>query len=302
SPPLVRLTAADLDAALPAVRPSALRAHMMDLAPVRFAEIGGLASTIARLRECVEWPLVHSATLARLGVRAPRGILLCGPPGCSKTVLVRAAATESGVNFVAVRGPELLNKYVGESERAVREIFRKARAAAPSIIFFDEIDALATSRSQHGTDGGSHEGVLTSLLTEMDGVDELNGVTVIGATNRPDAIDSALMRPGRLDRIIYVGPPDHAGRVEILKIRTRKMSIDPQIDLDEIAILTAGCSGAEISALCQEAALLAMQRDINVAYVAQSDFVRAAKAVKKQITPEMIHGFERWMSSHEVVA
>ncbi|KAI0028842.1 AAA family ATPase [Vararia minispora EC-137] len=287
------LTVSDLEAALPSIRPSMLRAHLLDAAPVRFSDIGGLDSTIARLRECVEWPLVHAQALARLGVRAPRGVLLCGPPGCSKTVLVRAIATETGVNFVAVRGPELVNKYVGESERAVREVFRKARAAAPSIIFFDEIDALAAARS-NGTESGSHTGVLISLLNEMDGIEELNGVTVIGATNRPDVLDSALMRPGRFDRTLYVGPPDHAGRVEILKIRTRKMSVDPELDVHAIAELTDGCSGAEISALCQEAALLAMQANIEAPYVPQSAFLEAARRVKRQITPEMLRKFERW--------
>ncbi|KAH9057499.1 AAA family ATPase [Lactarius vividus] len=263
------LKATDLAAALPTVRPSALRAHAITAAPVRFSDIGGQASVIARLRECVEWPLVHRDALARLGVRAPKGVLLCGPPGCSKTVLVRATAAESGVNFVAVRGPELLNKYVGESERAVRDIFRKARSVAPSIIFFDEIDALATSRSSTAPDSesGTHEGVLLSLLNEMDGVEELVGVTVIGATNRPEALDSALMRPGRLDRILYVGPPDFAGRIDILRIRTRDMSVDPALDLDALAALTSGCSGAEIAAMCQEAALIAMREDINALYV-----------------------------------
>ncbi|KAI0260648.1 AAA family ATPase [Gloeopeniophorella convolvens] len=295
-----RLTAEDLTAALPSVRPSALRAHALTAPPVRFADIGGLAHTIARLRECVEWPLVHRAALARLGVRAPKGVLLCGPPGCSKTVLVRATAAESGVNFVAVRGPELLNKYVGESERAVREIFRKARSAAPSIIFFDEIDALATSRSQGATDGGTHEGVLFSLLNEMDGVEELVGVTVIGATNRPEALDPALVRPGRLDRILYVGPPDFAGRVEIFRIRTRSMSVDPALDFDTLASLTSGCSGAEITAVCQEAALITMQEDINAAFVPRHAFIAAAKAVKRQITPEMLQKFERWRDEHGV--
>ncbi|ETW82240.1 AAA ATPase [Heterobasidion irregulare TC 32-1] len=297
----IALTANDLNISLPSVRPSALRAHFLDMAPVRFSDIGGLSSTIARLRESVEWPLTHGEALARLGVRPPRGVLLCGPPGCSKTVLVRAIATESGVNFVAVRGPELLNKYVGESERAVREIFRKARAAAPSIIFFDEIDALATSRSA-GTEGGSHEGVLMSLLNEMDGVEELVGVTVIGATNRPDVIDSALMRPGRLDRILYVGPPDHSGRVDILKIRMRKMSVDPSIDLNEIASLTEGCSGAEISALCQEAAFLTMQKDLDASFIPHEAFITAAKNVKKQITPEMLLKFQRWRNDHGVAS
>ncbi|KAH8992566.1 AAA family ATPase [Lactarius hatsudake] len=260
------------------------------------------ASVIARLRECVEWPLVHRDALARLGVRAPKGVLLCGPPGCSKTVLACATAAESGVNFVAVRGPELLNKYVGESERAVRDIFRKARSVAPSIIFFDEIDALATSRSSTAPDSesGTHEGVLLSLLNEMDGVEELVGVTVIGATNRPEALDSALMRPGRLDRILYVGPPDFAGRIDILRIRTRNMSVDPALDLDALAAVTNGCSGAEIAAMCQEAAMIAMREDINALYVPHHAFVAAAKALKRQITPEVLQKFERWRDEHNV--
>ncbi|KAH9015299.1 AAA family ATPase [Lactarius hengduanensis] len=296
------LKATDLAAALPTVRPSALRAHAITAAPVRFSDIGGQASVIARLRECVEWPLVHRDALARLGVRAPKGVLLCGPPGCSKTVLARATAAESGVNFVAVRGPELLNKYVGESERAVRDIFRKARSVAPSIIFFDEIDALATSRSSTAPDSesGTHEGVLLSLLNEMDGVEELVGVTVIGATNRPEVLDSALMRPGRLDRILYVGPPDFAGRIDILRIRTRNMSADPALDLDALAALTSGCSGAEIAAMCQEAAMIAMREDINALYVPHHAFVAAAKALKRQITPEVLQKFERWRDEHNV--
>ncbi|KAH9954933.1 AAA family ATPase [Russula dissimulans] len=296
----VNLTAADLAAALPTVRPSTLRAHTIATPPVRFADIGGLAGTIARLRECVEWPLVHKEKLARLGVRAPKGVLLCGPPGCSKTVLVRAVATESGVNFVAVRGPELLNKYVGESERAVREIFRKARSASPSIIFFDEIDALASSRLPSTVESGTHEGVLLSLLNEMDGVEELVGVTVIGATNRPAALDPALMRPGRLDRILYVGPPDFPGRVDIFRIRTRDMTVEPGLDLDALATLTSGCSGAEITAICQEAALIAMREDINAPFVPHRAFVAAAKALKRQITPEMLRNFERWKDEYGV--
>ncbi|THG96085.1 hypothetical protein EW026_g5686 [Hermanssonia centrifuga] len=228
------ITANDLLTALLSVRPSALRSVFFDTVPVRYSDIGGQAITIQKIRECIEWPLLHPEAFARLGVKPPKGVLLYGPPGCSKTLLVRACATESGVNFVAVKGPELLNKYVGESERAVREIFRKARAASPSIIFFDEIDALATSRSTSDS-GGSHEGVLTSLLNEMDGVQELVGVTVVAATNRPDVIDSALMRPGRVDRILYVGPPDQLGREEILRIRTKKMSVEPGLDIAEIA-------------------------------------------------------------------
>ncbi|KAG1884034.1 P-loop containing nucleoside triphosphate hydrolase protein [Suillus subluteus] len=290
----LKLTPSDLSDALPTVRPSAMRSLFIETPPVRFEDIGGQADIIQKLREAVEWPLLHPEAFQRLGVRPPKGLLLYGPPGCSKTVLARACATESGVNFVAVKGPELLNKYVGESERAVRDIFSKARAASPSIIFFDEIDALGTSRSSDSETGTAHEGVLTSLLNEMDGVQELVGVTIIAATNRPDVIDSALMRPGRLDRILYVGPPDHDGREEILKIRTRKMSVESDLDLHTIAAMTDGCSGAEISSLCQEAALLTMQKDINAPFIPQSAFVAAAGAIQKQITPDVINKYQQW--------
>lgn len=290
----LKLTPSDLSDALPTVRPSAMRSLFIETPPVRFEDIGGQAHIIQKLREAVEWPLLHPEAFQRLGVRPPKGLLLYGPPGCSKTVLARACATESGVNFVAVKGPELLNKYVGESEKAVRDIFSKARAASPSIIFFDEIDALGTSRSSDSDIGTTHEGVLTSLLNEMDGVQELVGVTIIAATNRPDVIDSALMRPGRLDRILYVGPPDQDGREEILKIRTRKMSVESDLDLHTIAAMTDGCSGAEISSLCQEAALLTMQKDINAPFIPQSAFVAAAGAIQKQITPDVIKKYQQW--------
>ncbi|KAJ6584862.1 P-loop containing nucleoside triphosphate hydrolase protein, partial [Mycena capillaripes] len=292
------LTLPDLEASLPSIRPSAMRSVFVETPPIRYSEIGGQASVIQKLREAVEWPLLHPETFLRLGVKPPKGVLLYGPPGCSKTVLARACAFESGINFIAVKGPEVLNKFVGESERTVREIFRKARAAAPSIVFFDEIDALATSRTSSDTESGSsHEGVLTSLLNEMDGVQELLGVTVLAATNRPDAIDSALMRPGRLDRILYVGPPDQEGREEILKIRMKNMNVAPDVDVAEIARMSAGCSGAEITALCQEAALLTMHKDMNAPYVPHDAFVAASKALKKQITPAVLQKFEKWKGS-----
>ncbi|KAL0960482.1 hypothetical protein HGRIS_005523 [Hohenbuehelia grisea] len=233
------LTLSDLEISLPNVRASAMRSLFIETPPVRYADIGGQAAVIQQLRQAVEWPLLHPEAFLRLGVKPPKGVLLYGPPGCSKTVLARACASESGINFLAVKGPELLNKFVGESERAVREIFRKARAASPSIIFFDEIDALARSRTSDTDGGASNEGVLTSLLNEMDGVQELLGVTVIAATNRPQAMDTALLRPGRLDRILYVGPPDLAGREEILKIHTQKMSIDENLNISELSILVS---------------------------------------------------------------
>ncbi|KAL5532604.1 SPATA5 [Sanghuangporus sanghuang] len=290
----VMLTSEDLSAGLNLVQPSALRSVTIEVPAVRWSDIGGQALVAQKLRECVEWPLRHPEAFARLGVRPPRGVLLYGPPGCSKTLTARALATESGINFLAVKGPELLNKFVGESERAVREVFRKARAASPSIIFFDEIDALGTSRSREPGAGERHEGVLTTLLNEMDGVQELVGVTVVAATNRPDVIDSALMRPGRLDRILYVGPPDRAGRLEILRIRTRSMSVDPNLDYEGLADLTEGCSGAELAALCQDAALLTMKENIDAPFVSKSAFIEAARGVRRQITPEVIAKFEGW--------
>ncbi|KAF8531969.1 AAA family ATPase [Gautieria morchelliformis] len=287
------LTLSDILSALTSIRPSALREVFVETPQVLWSDIGGQATVKQKLKECVEWPLLHPATFERLGVSPPKGVLLYGPPGCSKTLTAKALATESGINFIAIKGPELLNKFVGESERAVREIFRKARASSPSIIFFDEIDALAVSRA--GSDGqNSHEGVLTSLLNEMDGIQELTGVTVVAATNRPDVLDSALTRPGRLDRILYVGPPDQPGREDILRIRTSKMAVDPDLDLSELAALTDGCSGAEIVAMCQDAALLTMQHDMEAVFVARSDFVAAAHNVRRQITPEMIHQFRAW--------
>ncbi|KAG9103485.1 AAA+-type ATPase [Ceratobasidium sp. 370] len=284
------VTASDLEHALLSVRPSGLREVALDTPATRWADVGGQAEAQARLRESVEWPLKHPEAFARLGVKPPAGVLMYGPPGCSKTMIARALATESGVNFVAVKGPELLNKYVGESERAVREIFKKARGAAPSIIFFDEIDALATARDSG--DGRAHDGVLTSLLNEMDGIQGLVGVTVVAATNRPDVLDSALMRPGRLDALLYVGPPDRPGRLEILGIRTRSMAVDPALDLDLLAELTEGCSGAEIAAVCQDAALMTMREDMDAGYVRRAHFEAAARAVKRQITHAMVAGYE----------
>lgn len=289
------LTFSDLSASLSSVRPSALRSLFAELPPIRYTDIGGQAHVIEKLHEAVEWPLLHPEAFKRLGVKPPKGVLLYGPPGCSKTVLARACACESGLNFLAVKGPELLNKFVGESERAIREIFRKARSASPSIIFFDEIDALATTRmADNDGSTSSHEGVITSLLNEMDGVQELQGVTIIAATNRPETIDSALMRPGRFDYVLYVGPPDQAGREEILRIRIRKMIVDPNIDIVEIARVAEGCSGAEITALCQEAAMLTMRKDMNAPFVPQEAFVTAARTMKRQITPAVLQKFEQW--------
>ncbi|PVF98496.1 AAA-domain-containing protein [Serendipita vermifera] len=286
----------DFTHALPFTSPSALRSLVLETPRVPWSSIGGMSAIRAKLVEAIEWPLLYPETLARLGVKPTKGVLLYGPPGCSKTLTAKALATESGINFLAVRGGEVLNKFVGESERAVREIFSKARAGAPCIVFFDEIDALGTARGEDGRTG-AHEGVLTSMLNEMDGIQDLHGVIVVAATNRPDVMDSALMRPGRLDKILYVGPPDLAGREEIFRIRTREMTIAPGVDFQELAVMTERCSGAELAAVCQEAAMIAMREDVHAPFVSKEHFLTAAQKARRGITPAVIEKYRRWRES-----
>ncbi|GAA5976177.1 hypothetical protein JCM10908_005408 [Rhodotorula pacifica] len=290
----MRLESSDLEAALLSTRPSAMREVFLETPKVYFNDIGGQEHVKAKLKESVEWPLLHPDTFKRLGVRPPRGVLLYGPPGCSKTLIAKALATEGGLNFIAVKGPEVFNKYVGESERAIREVFRKARAAAPSIVFLDEVDALAPARGSEESSGPTGDRVLMSLLTEMDGIEELNGVIVLAATNRPDVIDPALMRPGRLDRILYVSPPDFEARKHIFNITFAKMAVNEDVNVDELAELTDGCSGAECASVCQDAALEAMNEDMNAPNVRRKHFVAAAKSVRRRITPEVIQEYEEW--------
>ncbi|XP_069711282.1 ATPase family gene 2 protein homolog A isoform X1 [Phaenicophaeus curvirostris] len=227
------------------VRPSAMREVAVDVPKVSWSDIGGLEDVKLKLKQAVEWPLKHPDSFIRMGIQPPKGVLLYGPPGCSKTMIAKALAHESGLNFLAVKGPELMNKYVGESERAVREIFRKARAVSPSILFFDEIDALAVERGNSSGAGNVADRVLAQLLTEMDGIEQLKDVTILAATNRPDMIDKALLRPGRIDRIIYVPLPDAATRGEIFKLHFRSMPVSDEVCLAELIQHTEKYSGAE---------------------------------------------------------
>uniref|UniRef100_A0A8C3PDU7 vesicle-fusing ATPase n=1 Tax=Chrysemys picta bellii TaxID=8478 RepID=A0A8C3PDU7_CHRPI len=234
------------------VRPSAMREVAIDVPKVLWSDIGGLETVKLKLKQAVEWPLKHPESFIRMGIQPPKGVLLYGPPGCSKTMIAKALANESGLNFLAVKGPELMNKYVGESERAVREIFRKARAVSPSILFFDEIDALAVERGRSSGAGNVADRVLAQLLTEMDGIEQLKDVTILAATNRPDMIDKALMRPGRIDRIIYVPLPDAKTRREIFKLQFRSMPISDEVCLEELVLQTQKYSGAEVQSLQYE--------------------------------------------------
>ncbi|KAI5800738.1 P-loop containing nucleoside triphosphate hydrolase protein [Pyronema domesticum] len=285
------LTPSDFSLALTLIKPTAMREIFLETPKVRWSDIGGQHALKQSLREAVEWPLKHPASFARLGGTPRKGLLLYGPPGCSKTLTAKAVATESGLNFMVVKGPELLSMYVGESERKVREIFRKARAASPSIIFFDEIDALTASR-EGGKGGGVN--VLTALLNEMDGIEVLKDVVILAATNRPELIDPALMRPGRLDTILYVGPPDLEAREQILGIRMKKMAVAEDVDVKELARRLEGCSGAEVVNVCDEAVHAAMRESFEIESVAWRHFEEVVKGVRRQITEEMKRGYEQW--------
>ncbi len=280
----------DFMAAYKEITPTAIREVYIEVPRVRWSDIGGLEEVKQELREAVEWPLKYPEKFKELGIRPPKGVLLYGPPGCGKTLLAKAVATESEANFIAVRGPELMSKWVGETERGIREVFRKARTAAPAIIFFDEIDALVPRRGMGYADSGVTERAVSQLLTEMDGIATLEDVVVIGATNRPDILDPAILRPGRFDRLIYVPPPDEEARLEIFKIHTRNMPLADDVDLARLARMTEGYSGADIEAVCREAAMNALRRDINAKQVTWADFEAALKKVGPSITPEV----ERW--------
>lgn len=289
--PNTKVQVSDLEAALADIRPSAMREIFLEMPKVSWDDIAGQHELKKKLVEVVQLPLEAAATFAQLGVSAPKGVLLYGPPGCLKTLTAKALASESGLNFLAVKGPEIFNKYVGESERTIREIFRKARAAAPSIIFFDEIDALALSRDDALTLAAQH--VLTSLLNEIDGVEELNGVVIVAATNRPTEIDPALLRPGRLDRHIYVAPPDREARLQIVTRRCSKFNVPELAELFEsLADATEGCSGAEVSLLCQEAGLAAIMESKDAAVVEARHFQHALKGISRGITEDMLEYYK----------
>lgn len=231
----------------------------------------------------------------RLGIESRKGLLLYGPPGCSKTLIAKAVATETGLNFIAVKGAELLSMYVGESERAVRDVFRKARAASPSVIFFDEIDAIGSSREGSTMAGGLN--VLTTLLNELDGIEVLKGVFVLAATNKPEILDPALMRPGRLDTALHVGLPDFEARREILRIRLRLMDVDDEVDDTTLAHSTAGYSGAEIVSICQKAGYAALEEQVRSKQqqrIGTIHFDSALAQVYPQVTTEMARRYRDW--------
>ncbi|QIS23157.1 AAA family ATPase [Nocardia terpenica] len=282
------LTQPDLVGALQVIRPlSRSGAEELAIGSLSLDDVGDMVETKQALTEAVLWPLRHPDSFARLGIDPPRGVLLYGPPGCGKTFLVRALAGSGQLSVHAVKGAELMDKWVGSSERAVRELFQRARDSAPSLIFLDEIDALAPRRGQ-SSDSGVGDRVVAALLTELDGVEPLRDVVVVGATNRPELIDPALLRPGRLERLVFVPPPDAHARTEILRTASKSVPLDAAVDLAELATELDGYSAADCSALLREAALAAMRRDVDAADVTAADVAAARSAVRPSLDAQQV--------------
>jgi transitional endoplasmic reticulum ATPase len=274
---IVRMS--DFQEALKEVEPSAMREVLVEVPDIKWDDIGGLEGVKEELREAIEWPLKYPELFAQMNAVPPKGLLLYGPPGTGKTLLAKAAANESEANFISVKGPELLNKFVGESEKAIREIFRKARQASPCIIFFDEIDSVAPIRGSSSGDSNVTERVISQFLTEMDGLEELRNVVIIAATNRPDIVDPALLRPGRFDRMLLVPPPDLEARKQIFRIHTKKTPMAEDVKPDELARKTEGYTGADIASICNTAVMLSIKEHIGKAKDPE-DAKKKAKGLK----------------------
>ncbi|MCL2687249.1 MAG: CDC48 family AAA ATPase, partial [Methanobrevibacter sp.] len=274
------VTKDDFKKALKEIQPSALREVLVQVPDVKWDDIGGLDNAKQELQEAIEWPLKYPENFEKFGVKPPKGTLLFGSPGTGKTLLAKAVANESEANFIAVKGPELLSKWVGESEKGVREVFRKARQTAPTVIFFDEIDSIASVRGDGSGDSGVTQRVVNQLLTEIDGMEELQDVAVIAATNRPDIIDPGLMRPGRFDRHIKVDNPSKEGRLAILEVHTKNMPLSNDVNIEKLANETDGYVGADIEAVCREAAMLTLRDNIEAEEVTMKYFNKAMEKVK----------------------
>lgn len=288
----MRITKEDFQNALKEVEPSAMREVLVEIPRVKWKDVGGLENVKEKLKEVVEMPLTDPGAFREMGIKPPRGVLLFGPPGCGKTLIAKALANESKANFISIKGPEVISKWVGESEKAIRMIFKKAKQVSPSIIFLDEIDAIAQKRGAHTGDSGVTERVVNQILTSMDGLESLEGVVVLGATNRPDMLDPALLRAGRFDRLLLVPVPDRDARLAILKVHTQEMPLKKDVSLEELADELEGFSGADIQSLCTEAAILAMKEKKKKKEVGIDHFHEARNVVHPSIDPETSKFYE----------
>ena len=288
----LRVSRADFDNALKRIQPSALREIMIQVPNVTWDDVGGLEATREQLREGIELPLKHPDAFRRFGIRPARGFLLFGPPGTGKTLMAKAVAREANANFIATKSSDLLSKWYGESEQQVSRLFARARQVAPTVMFFDEIDSLVPARGGSLGEPAVTERVVNTILAEMDGLEELQGVVVIGATNRPNLLDPALLRPGRFDELVYVPVPNEASRLHILRIQTKGMPLADDIDLESIARRTQGYTGADLADVVRRAGLLALRKDLDSKTVAQAQFEEALKEGRASVTPEMEREYE----------
>jgi len=278
--------------ALKLISPSALREVFIEVPNIRWEDIGGLEELKETLKDVVEWPLTHSEDFKRIGIQPSKGVLLFGPPGTGKTMLSKAVATESKANFISVKGSEILSKWFGESEKKIAEIFKKAKQASPCIVFFDEIDAIAPMRGSGVGEPRVVERMVNTILSEMDGLEELRGVVVIGASNRPDLIDAALLRPGRFDEVVLVPPPDEKARLDILKVHVKNMALDDNVNLEALAKRTEEYSGADIQALCRKAGVIALHENIKIDKISKRHFDAALNKINPSTTPQTKEYYE----------
>ncbi len=283
----MQVTDDDFREALKAIEPSSLREVTVEVPNITWEDIGGLETVKSELRESVELPLLKPEVFKKLGIRAAKGFLLYGPPGVGKTLLAKAVANESNANFISVKGPEVLSKWVGESEKAVREIFKKAKQVAPTIVFLDEVDSIAPRRGQYG-DTGVTERIVNQLLTSLDGIEVLQGVVVLAATNRPDIIDPGLLRAGRFDKMIYIPAPDATSRLKILEVHTKLMPLKKDVSIEDLAQKTEGYVGADLENLCREAGMMAYRENPDASEVSQQNFIDALKNIKPSVDEEVI--------------
>ncbi|MDD2615526.1 MAG: CDC48 family AAA ATPase [Methanosarcina sp.] len=287
------VTKKNFEDALTEAEPSALREIYVEMPSVGWDDVGGLDEAKLSIIEAVEWPIKNPEKFIQMGIKAPRGILLYGPPGTGKTLIAQAVSKESNANFISVKGPEMFSKWLGESEKAIRETFRKARQVAPCVIFFDEIDSVASMPGMESTDSHTSERVLNQLLTEMDGLEALRDVVVIAATNRPNLLDPAILRPGRFDRLVFIGSPDRKGRLKIFRIHTKDTPLAEDVDLETLADITEGYVGADIESVCREAVMIALRENFDVEYVEMRHFREALKNVKPTITENIAQFYEK---------
>ncbi|MGP8321719.1 MAG: CDC48 family AAA ATPase [Methanosarcinaceae archaeon] len=287
------ISAMDFEGALREIEPSAMREVLVDIPSVNWTDVGGLDKVKQEIIEAVEWPINNPEKFVEMGIKPPKGILLFGPPGTGKTLAAQAVANESGANFISIKGPQMLSKWVGESEKAIRETFKKARQVSPCIIFFDEIDSIAPMRSVTSGDGKVSERVVNQLLTELDGLETLKDIVVIAATNRPDIIDPALLRSGRFDRLVLVGPPTLQGRIKIFNIHIKDIPLADDVNIEILAGMTEGYVGADIESVCREAVMLALRSDFETNIISMIHFKDALKKVRPTISENMVEYYEK---------